>query len=301
MVFARPAFGQSAAEAIASAKLGSAYAQMLNLSTTADISSAHYNFRGSGPQPSIDILRLPYESKWTALSSDTDLYWRIGAGYLRYREGSPTDTTEGGPGHIAATWSAYSFTGGLLARMRLGSGFTFEPALDIGVERLKNRADYSGTAQSLRPLLDGTLFNWQTNAWSVTPNMGLGWAGTSGDKRMSVSGHVSWSWISSFNESNPILKFGESAAAYSIRAELAQPTTLRPFGRPLDWVLHGGYSGLFGKNRNALDITSMAEIGVGLEAPLNRSGQDARRLHLGLTYFHAREIRGWSVGLGLRY
>jgi hypothetical protein len=39
------------------------------------------------------------------------------------------------------------------------------------------------------------VFNWHTNAWLVTPNVGLEWHLVEGDRRISVLGHTGWSRI----------------------------------------------------------------------------------------------------------
>lgn len=58
----------------------------------------------------------------------------------------------GAAGGISSEWSAYSLTGGVLARLRLGNGFTLAPALDAGVARLVSfsRAIFVFTSSEIR-------------------------------------------------------------------------------------------------------------------------------------------------------
>jgi len=207
----------------------------------------------------------------------------------------------GAAGGISSEWSAYSLTGGVLARLRLGNGFTLAPALDAGVARLDNEAGYAGVATILQPSLDGVLFNWRSNAWLVTPSAELAWTRQEGARRTGIRGHVAWSWISSFDESDPVLEFRETAGAYAIRAEHAAPTGMKVLQRPMDWVLFGGLAGFLGANRDALGFTSVAELGVGVEAPLSTRAEKTKRLRLGVSYLSGPDVKGWSVGLGLRY
>ena len=60
------------------------------------------------------------------------------------------------------------------------------------------------------------VFNWHTNAWLVTPNVGLEWHLVEADQRISVLGHIGWSRITSFGESDSIQEFAESVGVYSI-------------------------------------------------------------------------------------
>lgn len=300
MMAAMPAAAQSLEDIfrplVAEANLGAGYAQMLNLAATPDIGAAHFEIDHGGDRPTIDIFRLPYQSRWLALSQDSDLYWRVSGDYLQQKE----DLDVGG-GSIASKWSAYSLTGGLLAKIRLGNGFTLAPALDLGVARLDNRADYDGTANLLKPFFDELLFNWRTNAWLVTPSVQLGWNRIDEARRISISGHVARSWISSFGESDRVLEFNETANIYSLRAEHAAPTDMQLAGRPLDWVIYGGYAGFFGPNRDVLGFTSVAEVGVGMETPLVTDQKRPDRARLGASYLFGEHVRGWTISLSLQY
>jgi len=301
MALAAPAAAQSSRDIIAGARLGPGYAQMLNLASTPDISAARYNVTDGSSQLAINVLRIPYESRWLALSNDSDLYWRVAGGYLTTKSDFPVNVPAVGSGSISSTWSAYSLTGGLLAKIRFGEGFTFVPALDVGAARLDNQADYAGAATALQPGLDGLLFNWRSNAWLVTPNAGLEWTHANADRTYSVRGHVAWSWISSFAETDPVLKFNETAGVYSIRAERVAPTGKSIFDRALGWVLFGGYAGFFGPNRNALGFTSVAEVGLGVEVPLSTSAEKRERIRVGASYLFGPDVTGWTISAGMKF
>ena len=301
IALAVPAAAQSIRSTIANARLGPGYAQLLNLAATPDISAAHYELTGGDTRPSIDVLRVPFESRWRALSNDSDLYWRIAAGHLQVHDDFQVDVPPGGAGGISSKWTAYSMTGGLAVEIRLADGLTLEPALDLSAAQLDNHASYSGAATSLQPLLDRLLFNWRTKASLVTPNLGLDWKMATPDRTVRVRGHLAWSWISSFDESDPVLKFQENAGVYSVRAEHVAPTGMQFGERPLHWVVFGGYAGFFGDNRNALGFNSIAQTGVGIEAPLSITHLDSTRVRLGASYLFGPSVKGWTVSLGFHY
>src|SRR5262245_37023625 len=255
---------QQVRDAVVGARLGAGYAGLLNLAATPDISAATYHVTNPELATDIDVLRVPYEHRLATLWDKTDLYGKVAAAYLTSKQDFPMSIPPFAPGSIDSKWTAYSLTGGLFAKIALGSGFTLMPGLDLSVARLENSADYMGGATLLQPFLDNLLFNWHTDAYLVTPNLGLEWKLVEGDRRLSVGGHVSWSWISSFKASNTAIDFNETMGVYSIRADYAAPTGLKVFERPLDWVVLTSYAGFFGGNRHALGFTSVAEVGAGV-------------------------------------
>jgi hypothetical protein len=286
---------------LGSARLGAGYAQMLGLASTPDIAAASYDISASDSSPTLDVFRLPYQARLLALTPDSDLYWRVAGGYLKLRDEfsfTPAPTLTGA---VATRWSAYSASAGVLAKIRLGAGFTFEPAIDIALARLENSASYSGAASLLQPLLDGPLFNWRTNAWLITPSLALAWARPIDDAKLSVRGHVARSWISSFDESASLQSFNEAANAYSIRADYAWPTGYRIAGREMYGVATAGFAGFFGANRDALGFTSVAELGGGVELPFRAGDSGTERVRLTAAYLYGSDVHGWTVGLSLQY
>ncbi len=286
---------------VASARLGTAYAQMINLSATPDFSAASYRIDSLEPSADLDVLRLPYQAKWLALSDDADLYWKVEAGWLQFKQDFPWNPLPDAPGAIDSKWTAYSVGGGVLARIRLGSGFSVEPAVDVALARLQNRASYAGAATLLQPVLDGLLFNWNADAWLVTPGIALEWTDAAGAGRVKVRGHVARSWISSFDETDPVQRFREATNLYSVRAEYVHPTEWKAFERRMSAVAYGSYAGFFGANRDVLGFDAVAEVGGGLELPLKPDAPKAERVRLQAAYLFGSGVRGWSLGLGMQY
>jgi hypothetical protein len=64
---------------------------MLNLVATPDISAASYRIDGSSSDPTLDVVRVPYRSRWRSLSRDSDVYWRLSGGYLQLKDDQPFD------------------------------------------------------------------------------------------------------------------------------------------------------------------------------------------------------------------
>lgn len=286
---------------VASARLGAGYAQMINLSATPDLSAASYRIDGLDPGADLDVLRLPYQAKWLLLSDEADLYWKVEAGGLRFRQDFHWNPTPDAAGTFGSKWTAYSVGAGVLAKVRLGSGFSIEPAVDVALARLQNRTSYSGSATVLQPFLDGLLFNWDADAWLVTPGVALEWTDAVGEGRARVRGHVARSWIASFDETDPVQRFREATNIYSVRGEYLHPTEWKAFERRMSWLAYGSYAGFFGANRGVLGFDAVAEVGVGLELPVTPEAPKAERVRVQAAYLFGSGVRGWTLGLGLQY
>jgi len=50
------------------ARLGTAYAQMVNLAATPDVSAASYDIDDPASDVTLDVIRLPYQARWLALA-----------------------------------------------------------------------------------------------------------------------------------------------------------------------------------------------------------------------------------------
>lgn len=292
---------QQVRDAVVGARLGAGYAGLLNLAATPDLSAASYHVTHPELATDFDVLRVPYDDRLATLSSKADLYWKVAGSYLAAKQDLPMSVPPFAPGSIDSKWTAYSFAGGLFAKIALGSGFTLVPGLDLSVARLENSADYLGGAALLQPFLDNLLFNWHTDAYLVTPNLGLVWNLLEADRRISVRGHASWSWISSFEASDPAIDFNETMGVCSIRADYAAPTGMTVFQRQLDWVVLASYAGFFGGNRAALGFTSVAEVGAGVEIPISKSLAKPTRVRISASYLFGDDVTGWTVSLGFRY
>lgn len=293
-----PAQAQAVRDVIAGAHLGSGYSALLNLAVTPDISTASYRIRGEASPFEIDILRLPYEARLAELQAGTSLYGRIVGGYLTADLEVPLSS---GTGAVASSWTAYSLTGGLVAKIDLGGGMTFSPAMDFSLARLTNDAAYSGSAASLQPVLDGLLFNWQADTYGLTPSVAFSWTQTQAGRRLAVRTHAAWSRIRTFRTSDEAQSFDESAGVYSVRAEFGAPSGLMALDRALDWFAVAGFGGFYGANRHALGFTEVAELGGGVEIPLQAGPERAMRLRLSASLLRGGNVTGWTVGLGLGF
>lgn len=271
---------------------------MITLASTPDISDANYRVSGDANDARISVLRLPYESKLVDLSPDQALYWRIAAGYMPIKvDNAITVSLPQGDGSANSKWSAYSGTAGLVAKFDVGNGFSVEPAIDAGLARLSNDAQYFGAAQLLQPELDRLLFNWTTDAWIVTPSIAVAWASITDTRELELRTHIAYSRIASFN-SEMVQGFNEWAGVFSVGGEYGIPTSQMLFGRAVRYSVNAGYSGFIGSERDALGFESVSRVGAGVSLRYG-AGSDRRYLGLHAAYLFGPQIRGWKIELRL--
>lgn len=281
-------------------RLGPGYAQVLNLVAVPDVSTARYAIDDGGGRLYVDVTRLPFETQLASLGESAGLFGRVLAGYVRMETDLPLRAS--GPGQVSTRWTALGLTGGLSVRFHLTEAWTLVPGLDAGMARLSNRTDYTGSATVLQPVFDGSLFNWDANAWILTPHLGVLWDRTLDDGgRVHAQGHAAWSHVASHGEANPALRFHEKTGVYSFRVDRTIPSGHALFARPFDWLLFASHAGFAGPNRNALGFDTVSEVGAGLEVPIGPQANMTQRLRLGASWLFGGHVHGWALSAGMRF
>ncbi len=286
-------------------RLGIGYAQILNMATAPELSSANYRFESTVEDrgPDISVMRLPGEFTLATLGPRTSLAGRITGGRVRmndqFRFDVPPDFAGG---TIDSRWSGTGLSVGLSLAIDLDNGWRIAPGLDVGYARLENKARYEGLVAESRPELDNAVFNWNTDAVLVTPSLGVQWMSRTPERTLLARAHVSSSWVRSRRESAPVLAFEEQVGAHSLRLERVAPLGRELAGRGIDWVAFGGAAGFYGHNRRALGFSMVYELGLGLQISL-RAGDAAagRALRVGLSTLKGSGFNGWTFVVGLQH
>lgn len=209
--------------------LAAGYAQMINVTLSEDLSAADYRLDESEgiSDPRLQVARAPW--RFAAMHSAWGrVDWELQAGYLQISAGFPLSIEGLGEGRIDTDWTAYGLTLGVIGELPLSPTLSLEPSLRAGVARLENQAHYTGVAELLRPYVQGTILDWDTYSWIVSPSLALTSRRSWGSADTLLKGHVAHSWVVSFGESDPAVAFREGANAVSLRGELE---------RPLGWSL----------------------------------------------------------------
>jgi hypothetical protein len=290
---------QSSNDSTIGTQLGPGYAQMINLANSPDFTTARYHINTSPTRMHLDVTRLPLNSSRHVWSETTEVLTRLTAGYLRLSTELPTSLIPGG--RVDTHWTAVGLSGGVAARIGLSQTYTFVPALDVGVSRLENHATFLGPAVALQPVFEGSVFNWHSHAWQVSPSVGVDWLSETIERRLEVRTHLSWSRVASLGESDPALQFRRSVGAVSIRFDRTSPASWTLFDRPPSWVILGGHTAFLGPSRNALGFSWVSELGGGLEWPSRASAGSNPRIRATLSVLVGDHVRGARAGIGVEF
>ena len=73
-------------------------------------------------------------------------------------------------------------------------------------------------------------------------NLGLAWEHDyGGDRMLTLRAHTAWTWVHSFDESDPVIRFRETAGTWSIRGDYVTPIGMAVAGRTLYYSANAGY------------------------------------------------------------
>lgn len=278
--------------------LATDYAFLSLLTLTPDFSAANYKIeQDSVPPVTVSIARLPFVWDVVEVNDKTSMGFELSLGYQKTKETVPVldDSSE----YVDSKWRGYGVSLGLLFDHKLNKNVTIEPKIRAGIVRLNNSASYYGefTNSVVKPVYDGSLFNWNTKASVVSVGLGLIYDWQLGGRDSTVSTYVYHLNMDSFDESNEAVKFNAKANLASLKADVIVPTFATIYGKRLDAVLLGGSSLFFGENRDTLGFTSIYEAGLGIEYPIKGDKFSFGYVRLSGLVSRGENVRGWSVSL----
>ncbi|MEH6592831.1 MAG: hypothetical protein V7746_21365, partial [Halioglobus sp.] len=130
----------------------------------------------------------------------------------------------------------------------------------------KNTTDFSDPRLEdlLDPNLEGAVFNWETNASVGRGSLGLRYDQEHGNFRIKGSGHLSYSYINSFSESQNFASFSDHAGTATFKLDARHPLNIEIGERPLYIIGHLGSTHFIGSGRDELDFSYFHEVGASL-------------------------------------
>jgi opacity protein-like surface antigen len=271
--------------------LGSGYAHLVSFEAEPEIAAATFTINSDDPDISdtdLNTIKLPL---YREFDSDTKSWSWYAQGTLSYLDMDSSSSFEIVPqlrATIGQEWTAY---GGLVEAgliFPLGSGFSVATGLGLGVSRLENEANFSSDTLEdiLAPVLEGRLYNWDTNASVARGNLGLRYDQEHGNYRLKGSAHFSYSYIDSFGESSDFAGFSDHAGTVTVKLDVRHPLNVELREKPIDIIGHVGNTSFVGSNRDELGFEYFNEIGVSL-------GRE--KLTLGLLAVLGDEVDGWTL------
>lgn len=254
---------------IRQSSIGAGYAQMLNFFVDPSISASRLD-ADDGTQ--YDVFKLPLQYEIPA----NDDNWLLAVrGTLSHASAENTFSLIEGE-TIDGTWDATSAQLGVGLIIPAGERLSWLVAGQFGVSRLENEADYNGerSRETLPALLDGVLFNWDTNATIAGLTAGLDYKRRLASQYdLDIAARYTYSRIASYSESQELSSFSEDTGVLSVTADLDHPWNVNMGELSMFGTLHLGATTFTGPNRKALGFSHfyMAGYSVGLNvAETNR-------------------------------
>ncbi len=271
--------------------LGSGYAHLVSFEAEPEIAAATFTIDSDDPDNSdtdLNTIKIPL---YREFDSDTKAWSWYAQGTLSYLDMESSSSIEPVPElreTIGQEWTAY---GGIVETgliFPLGSGFSVATGLGLGVSRLENEANFSSDIfeDILAPLLEGRLYNWETNASIARGSLGLRYDQEHGNYRLKGSAHFSYSYIDSFGESRDFAGFSDHAGTVTLKLDVRHPLNVQLREKPLEIIGHIGNTSFVGSNRDELGFEYFNEIGLSL-------GRE--KLTLGLLAVLGDEVDGWTL------
>ncbi|WP_188109781.1 autotransporter outer membrane beta-barrel domain-containing protein [Pseudohalioglobus sediminis] len=278
---------------INNSNIGAGYVHMLSFFIEPNISAS----RLKADDADYDIFKLPLQYEIPGADDNVDVLLR--ATFSRARQETDFTVSEGED--IDAKWTAASAGFGAGLRWHLSPRLSLLAGADLGVSRLKSDADYSGgfSEEILAPILDGVLFNWDTNAWVASLATGLDYNWQWRERYdMSIKGRYTYSHIASYSESRDLQGFSESTGTTSLKLDMKHPWAPKLLGRSLFGIAHVGATAFTGSNRDALGFTHFYEFGYSVGVDLSADNRFLEDISIGYQLSTGTDVDGHSILVG---
>ena len=283
---------------ILNSDLASGYAHVLTFFIESDISASTYDVDDEY-NTKLNIYKLPMQKSFKINEEGWRLALRGIVGY------ATIDNSQNilGDTFIDSRWKAVSGSAGTGLIVPVSDNFDVITALDLGLSHMTNTGKYSGifsgTASSL---LDGILYNWDTDAWIGSLVFGCDYTRLFRDVYdLNVKGRYTYSHVSSFNESNSFPAFDGNAQTVSLAVELKHPLGFSLARYPVSGIAHLGDTMFVGDNRKALGFDSFFDLGYSLEIDISDMGFFINSLRLGYQWNTGSDVEGHTVLFGLDF
>ena len=144
--------------------LNAAYAKLLALSLTDDISASKLNSN----ELSYDKYSLPYEFKNLYVTKDYFLSMKLNGNYLKIKS-SPANIDS--LGNLRAHWDVFSLSATPKITYPINEKFSIENELEFGYSNMNNKSSFHGNEQMKEILREEGLLDWSINTFHITPKL----------------------------------------------------------------------------------------------------------------------------------
>jgi len=286
---------------VSHSQVGSAYGHIISFVSEPDIAASNLDIDDGDDKSTLDILKIPLQYK---LDTGTDAYaltLRANLNYASYKEDDVLPVPEGE--QIDSEWEAYSGSIGTAVEIPLAAGFSFAPAIDVGIARFENKAKYKGNVSNaiIKPIVKDILLDWDTNAGFVSAVLGLNYKYIFKQYDLDIRSRYSHTYIDSFSESKDFVGFTDNTDTVTVNADFTHPLDMTVGGYPLSGVAHLDYTKFIGPNRDIMGFSALSGIGYSIRADVSKREWHVESLQLGAKYLTGNNVRGWSIVLGYQF
>ncbi|MEM1114324.1 MAG: hypothetical protein AAGI11_20600 [Pseudomonadota bacterium] len=276
--------------------IGAGYAQMLNFFVDPSISASRLD---ADDGTRYDVFKLPLQYEFALDERD----WRIAVRGTLSHAAAENEFSLAGFDDIDGTWEADSAQLGLGVILPAGEYFSWFLSGQFGISRLENDTDYGGPgAQAIfAPLLDGILFNWETNARILGLGVGLDYKRRFAEMYDArITTRFSYNQIESYSESRDLPSFREETGTLSVSADIDHPWSLSLGSLPLFGTVHLGASAFTGQNRNVLGFTHFYLAGYSVGLNVAETNRFFEAFSLGAHVNFGGDVDGYSLRFAWR-
>jgi hypothetical protein len=277
--------------------LGAIYARLVSFEAEPEIAAARFTVDSDNPKEDdveIRTAKLPYYHEFG--DGEEKLGWFIQAtvSYLEMDETLRLEIIPDYTERLKANWEGFGalMEGGLT--FSLSDNYTVATSIGLGLSRLESEMDFSSEfiEDVLAPVADGVLYNWDTLASVVRASVSLSYDRNYGLWRVKGSGHLSGSYIDSFDESDRFDGFSDDAGNLGLKLDVSHPTGFEFRDFPVFLIGHLGYTEFIGGNRDELGFTGFGEAGVSV---------GVQKFTLGLLGILGSDVSGWNLQFNYDY
>jgi|GEM_PF-6664111 len=277
-----------------------AYGILMAFETEPDIDSSTYYIEDADDTV-LDVYKIPLQTQLYS-AGGMDVYGRIGFNYATMKANDIMDKGISG-NSIRAKWTTYSTTLGVVSEIKIIEHYSLIMALDSGIGRLENTAQYKGTfSKALKPAIDGILFDWSTNTALISGVLGAKYNTYLSENELEIRAHISHSYVTTFSETKDFSGFSANTNTFSLASDFTHSWHTRLMSYPLSGIAHVGYTSFLGSDRDVLGFKQFVELGYSMKLDISQKTKILQSLNMGAKLIVGdNNMDGWGLIIGYRF
>lgn len=277
---------------------------LVSFATTPGIQNANSTITWSEDQPDMDLEKTSFELGRTfdVRSRWFKLFGGIGLSHVYLNDPVEVQNADGDTviGDPERDLIAARVSGGLA--FQLTPHIRVTPYLSFILSELDSETtvlgdvDLSSTPQDLKPFFEA----FHTKATTIAGTLELKYDRWFDRRRIELLGRYTYNYTNTFNESKDFIESSGNTGILDLDGRWTAPTGLRAFGVPLRWKLIGGFTQLYGLEKETLGFDYFFNYGAGIDMEVDAKLLNIfnlRSIGVNLVGIAGDDITGWSIGI----